>query len=239
MFLEDLLHTAQEIIAPTRCAGCNAASRVLCDSCLDRISTYDRQKACPLCGVPYGQLVCTSCNDHQFAFDKVCVVGELDGPLARALVVYKDGFERRLGHVFAKMLAQRVAIATPNDFDVITWIPPTHSALMRRGFDHAGIIARRVGTIQDVPALQLASRLVSKDLRGLGKNERSKQAQNSFAPQQKILQQFLVSESVNILLVDDVITTGSTVNAYALMLRENASSGKTVSVSVAAIARAW
>ena len=216
-----------ELIAPTRCAGCELPGTVFCSTCIAAVRLYDRSGACPACGAPFGLLVCTECWNVSFAFSRALALGELSGPLARAVVLHKDAGERRLGAVFGEMLGVEVARRWAGWADAVCWVPATQKALIRRGFDHAEGIAGPIARTLDVELSALLSRREVSDQRTLGRDARIVNAKDSFAA-------LGVSPS-RVVLVDDVMTTGSTLDAAASVLLSSGCS----EVRVAVVARAW
>lgn len=206
--------------------------RLLCDECDETLPRIAPAYACPACGAPYGALVCTECWATEYAFEAAVVLGELDGALSRAVVLHKDAGERRLGGVLGALLGVAVADAWPGWPDAVTWVPPTRAALSRRGFDHARGIAMPVAEALDVACSALLSRVAAYDQRVLGRSARAANASGSFAAGRELT---LDAVPRRVLLVDDVLTTGATLDAAADALL-TAGCG---AVRVAAVARAW
>jgi len=224
-----------ELIAPTRCAGCERPGAVLCEWCADDIARYRSKHLCARCGAPYGELVCTECEGQEFAFDRVLCLGELDGPLSRAIVIYKDAFEVRLGPVLGDMLGQYCVLwvargGTP--IDTVTWIPPTRRAMRRRGYDHAGILALSVARRLGVRCEQYLARRLAKDMRMLSRQQRISEAADSYVWAQGDAPDLC---GRHLMIVDDVLTTGATLNGAAQMLLGAQAS----TVTGAVLARAW
>ncbi|MCL2491174.1 MAG: ComF family protein [Coriobacteriia bacterium] len=223
-----------ELVAPTRCAGCERPGSVLCDRCIDEIRLYRKMHPCVRCGAPYGELICTECEGEEFTFDRVVCLGELDGPLSRAVVIYKDGFELRLGKVLGDLLAQRCAfqfMAEGDRIDLVTWIPPSTHALRQRGYDHAMILAQSVARRLGVECTQYLVCQKRKDLRTLSREQRREAMSNSF----KIIDSDIDVNGRHLLIVDDVLTTGATMQGAASIYRQHGAA----SVTGAVLARAW
>lgn len=222
-----LLDSIAELVAPTRCAGCDLPGSLLCSGCHAALPRIRPAYACPSCGAPYGHLVCTECWRTSLSFERAIALGILDGALARGVVLHKDAGERRLGPLFGDMLAQRVADEWLGWPDAVTWIPATREAVIRRGFDHAHALADRVSRGLGVPLTESLVREKARDQRSLGRTARASNAAGTFFADCAV--------PPRILLVDDVLTTGATLDAASVVLLEAGASA----VRAAVLARAW
>ncbi len=216
-----------ELLAPTRCSGCELPGSLLCDDCDRAMLRVEAKYACPRCAAPYGYLVCTECWSSELAFEQAIALGELDGVLARAVVLHKDAGERRLGAVLGGLLGGVVHERWSGFPQVVTWIPPTTSALARRGFDHGRSLAEPVASVCSAGAEQLLSRRRARDQRRMGRLDRQASAGGSF--------EVSTRPPSRVLLVDDVMTTGATLDAASQALLEAGAKD----VRVAVVARAW
>lgn len=226
-----LAEALAELIAPTRCAGCELPGALLCPTCDRDLPRVEPCHACSHCGAPYGALVCTECWSTEFAFEAAVALGVLDVPLSRAVVLHKDANERRLGVLLGTMLGGVVGDAWGSWPDVVTWVPPTDAALHRRGFDHAASIAKAVAAKLDRPVRPALRRTAARDQRVLSKAERARNAAGTF----RLLDGAFELRDARVLVVDDVLTTGATLDACAEALL----SGGARAVRVAVVARAW
>ena len=222
-----LLQGMIELLAPTRCAGCDLPGGLLCAECRASLPEIDADHACPSCGAPFGAMVCTECWSTEFAFAAALSLGELDGALARAVVLHKDAGERRLGALLGGMLATAVADRWAGWADAVCWIPATSAAIARRGFDHSAALAEPVAVKLDAPRRPLLTRSRARDQRRLGRVERLASSRGTFAVAEKAPRRVLV--------VDDVLTTGATLDAAAQALLLAGAH----EVRVAVVARAW
>lgn len=215
-----------DLIAPTRCAGCEWPGELMCGACLERLPRIEPVRACVRCGAPYGWLVCTECWQSDLAFAGAGALGEFEGVLARAVQLHKDAGEQRLGRLLGTLLAQAVDPGRLGDPDIVTWVPPTRAALVRRGFDHGQSIARSAARQWGLPCQAMLDRPRAPDQRLLGRSQRQHVARGSFtaAPTDR-----------SVLVVDDVMTTGATLDAAARALLD---AGAT-RVSAAVVARVW
>jgi len=222
-----LLASLQELVFPTRCAGCELPGAVLCDTCREAMPLIAAQTACPRCGAPFGRLVCTECWDREWAFEAALSLGEFGSQLARAVVVHKDAGEQRLGAVLGTLLADRVVQTWPGWAKSIAYVPATASAMRRRGFDHGLAIASEVSERMNVRLSRELARADAADQRDLDRDDRARNAAGSF--------EIVGHVRGNVLLCDDVFTTGATLDAAAALLLEQGASA----VRCATVARAW
>ncbi len=217
-----------EAVFPTRCAGCDLPGGLLCSTCRDSLVRVAEQWACPRCGAPYGHIVCTECWEAEFAFSAAVAVGTLERPLSRMVTLYKDGGERRLSAPLAALLAARVEPWRGWPHAVVA-VPATTRAVRDRGFDHMALVVRDLAAALDLPALDALGACGARDMRALSREERRCEVHGAFElrPQVRV--------PPRVLLVDDVLTTGSTLDAAARVLLD-AGAGE---VRAAVLARAW
>jgi len=223
-----LLEGIAELLAPTRCAGCELPGAVMCGGCIGSLPRVLHEHACPLCGAPFGGLVCTECWQTHYSFERAIALGELSGPLARAVVLHKDAGERRLGGVLGGLLGDVVQECWGRWADAVCWIPPSAAAIARRGFDHGRSLAEPVAAAcPDLRCVPMLVRPRARDQRVLGRSARIASAGGSFHASVRVPSRVLV--------VDDVMTTGATLDAASQALLQAGAEA----VRVAVVARAW
>jgi len=111
-----------------------------------------------------------------------------------------------------RWLAEAVAAACPaQPVDVVTWPPASVARLRAHGVDHAGLLARAVARHLDRPVRPLLDRMPGPAQTG------ASWAQRRAGPQLRALQSV---RGMNVLIVDDVATTGATLTAAARALRD-------------------
>lgn len=221
-----------ELLYPTRCAVCDLPGTLLCDACREALPRIDPTLACPSCGAPWGHLACTECDPTQpqggFAFEAARCALEYADDASRLVRVYKDEGEQRLSQVIAGLLVQ----ALPSDWadwaDAIVGVPASPRARRRRGFDHIELVCGQLARECGLPLVRALEHRGSIDQRRLGREGRRANMRGRFAPE------FGLS-GANVLLVDDVFTTGATLDEAAQTLLAAQAS----SVRVLALARVW
>ena len=224
MLLQFLKESVSETLWPTRCAICDTPGTVLCESCLKALPYIDYWRACPRCASPFGKIQCTECNpitrahseNEAFSFDHLRSLVVYSNESARIVRTYKDSGEQRLAAMMAECMARLISPESParSPSGLVTYIPATKRALRRRGFDHAELLARCVASELELPFEMLLMHPLNKDQRTLGRTGRISNMQGRFSCRAE------AHSGSAILLVDDVCTTGSTLDAAAICLKQ-------------------
>lgn len=205
-----------ETLWPTRCCVCDVPGSVLCERCRRALSYLDRWQACPRCGAPFGRVQCTECNDvvlaalgrSRYPFDSCASAVVLDDAAHRMVLAWKDGGERRLGAVMARLMARTLppewnaakrsampALGAPSAGAgapsgqradavgipaAVLYVPASRKARTRRGWDHAEQLAAELGAVLGLPSWTPLSPPGARDQRVLGRRDRAANAHGSF-----------------------------------------------------------
>lgn len=237
--LGGLVDGLQELMWPTRCVGCELPGELLCDQCRAHLPWIDQQLACPVCGAPFGQLICTECKRDWPVRSCVCAL-PFSGIGARLVTCLKDGHELRLAPVVAAAMATALDEAsawpapdgaprfdTPS-IDAICFVPATARAYRRRGFDHMELVARELSWLLSLPLDDALVREEGLDQRILGRGDRELNLRDTIEVASDV-------SGMDLLLVDDVITTGASMRACSAALLDRGAT----SVTACALARVW
>lgn len=206
------------LLAPHHCYGCGQTGTPLCEYCRNNIieEPYFR---CIVCEQPYG-ISTQRCATCRSSFARVWCVGERHETLERLINAYK--FERcsSLRTLLAELLNETMPQLPPD----ITVVPvPTISAhIRRRGYDHAAGIAKRVAQSQAVPYRAVLQRQHNHVQHGASRKDRIRQAKTAFRCTEPLQGRYI--------LIDDVYTTGSTVEYASRALLEAGASEVWVAV---------
>ena len=199
---------------PPACLLCSASStHSLCPGCLAELP-WHRQPQCPQCAIPTpaGQL-CGACLKHPPAFDRTRAALSYAFPLDRMIPRLKYHGRLAIAPALGECLLQAVEHAPRPDCLIAM---PLHARRIReRGFNHASEIARTVASQLGLP-LDLASCRRTRDTppqMGLKHDARRRNVRGAFACSGEVRGQ-------RIAIVDDVMTTGTSLDELAKTLKQ-------------------
>jgi predicted amidophosphoribosyltransferase len=198
------------LILPQRCVACREPGRQLCDPCLDALPRLS-EPFCARCGAPTAWPVarCRECAGRRLAFTHAQAAVRYEGAVRRVVSAWKERGLRRL----AALAAQVVASALPApEAAAIAYVPPDGRRSVKRGHHPAERLALELGLCWELPVLRLLARARPvQQQRGLALADRRRNMRGAFRP--------VGRAPPAVVLVDDVYTTGATVNAAASALR--------------------
>jgi len=124
----------------------------------------------------------------------------------------KFGRAQAAANDMAVVVAARVPKELP--LTLITYVPTAHTRVRQRGYDQAALLAKAVARELGLPYAPLLARMGSARQVGASGMQRRRQLRGSFRPRSSRL-----AQNTYILLIDDVLTTGSTLESAARVLR--------------------
>jgi len=185
----------------------NGAWCKACDSSLP----YLTAPHCPLCALPtLNGDICGRCLKRKPQFDRTLAVFAYSFPLDKLVQALKFGERLMLVDGLADSLAQRVEVRP----DCIIAMPLHPSRLRERGFNQSTELARRVANILNIPLLPHACQRVrdTPPQSALKWKERGKNMRKAFICTQDL-------SGKHVAVVDDVMTSGASLNEVAVALR--------------------
>jgi len=217
-----------ELVYPPRCAACGepVAAEPFCPVCSEALLPVPA--GCARCGQPGSDDPCGPCRAAPPPFDAVRAGGLFGGPLADAIHAFKYGSRPALSRPLGAWLADQVAL--PPGATIVS-VPLGRARRISRGYDQAALLADGLARAAGDGAQRLRGALrrtrETPPQVGQSRAERARNVAGAFAADRSVAGRDLV-------LIDDVVTTGATAAAAAEALR----SAGARSVIVIALARA-
>jgi ComF family protein len=214
------------LLFPEKCPFCLTLSNSqgqeipgLCPACEKDIQ-WLVPPYCPGCGRPFPKgstsHLCSDCLQRKLAYDWGRAAAKYQGVLAQAIQRFKYHGEINLAGPLG-WLWNRIQFED-HSFEAIIPVPLHPARLRERGFNQALLLGKILGKIHNKPVLPRALRRIINTIPQvqLDHSEREKNVRGAFAVrnQQEIMDKAL-------LLVDDVFTTGATVNECARVLKKS------------------
>ena len=192
------------------------------------------RQRCEACG-GIARVLCVTCRAQLFAMvqpecDAAVVAVAYEGIARRLILNLKYHNRRQIVSVLVELLAQRIMQRAPNIAticDVVTWAPTSTARVRRRGLDQAELLARRLARVLDVPCRQLLIKTSTNVQTGASREERLR---GSVFSARKL------GVNSHVIVVDDVVTTGTTLRCAADALRK-AGARQVTCVAVASAVR--
>ncbi len=217
-----------ELLFPPVCSLCRSAlppvtfhqSSGLCHSCRDEL-VCDRQQLCWACGrvaTVHGEQGCPHCVGEKKRFDAVISLGPYRGPLRAAILRLKHAGQQSLAQSLGALLSSRLQeYYPPTEFDALIPVPMHWRKRLLRGDGASRMLADVVSRLSRV---RLASRMLfcqrlTKKQSTLSRSHRTSNVHDSLGLR---MPRRVVPKSI--LLLDDTMTTGATVNEAARVLRQ-------------------
>ncbi len=239
-FLEGVL----DVVLPRQCVLCGTGLgkgtyHWFCEACAAGIPTPPAR--CPKCALPFQsevalahspEHICGDCRRGVHRFAKAHAVGTYEGCLRELIHMYKYGGKVRLKDDLVTLLLERTEVTGDRGaYDVLLHVPIHSSKVASREFDQAHVLAREFSRRTGIPHLEgvLERTRATAPQVGLSRAERRRNMRGAFRVSRPgaILNR-------RVLLVDDVITSGATVNECTRELKRAGASR----VEVLALARA-
>ncbi|MBT6346962.1 MAG: ComF family protein [Nitrospina sp.] len=219
-----------DFVFPQNCISCDGAIKVeeyfLCSLCREDIG-FIQSPHCFLCGIPadlsydfpHEEFVCGVCRQNPFQFDQARSLGFYDTVLRSTIHAFK--YRKQVGVLSEIDILLENFFAENREYSqgfTVAPIPLHFNKMKERGFDQAFLIARQVAQVLKLPLAGGLLRRVKATLpqATMTRTERARNIKGAF----EVSRPDWV-RGKNILLVDDVFTTGATVNEATKVLKKH------------------
>lgn len=187
-----------DLIFPQFCVGCGKFDTLICESCYQQINFY------PLT---------ISSEISDWSLEKIIVMAEYEGVAKKMITALKYKSIKDVGQTLARMIYYSTNFT---QVEAITSVPLHPQRYRHRGFNQATEIALELSKLTQTPFIKLLKRIRHSQPQAKisDKNQRLIHLKNTFALNQK------VPDLNSVLIIDDVTTTGTTLNECGLILKQ-------------------
>ena len=203
-----------DLFFPLQCVGCGREGSLICPSCSQTLRRIE-PPFCQRCGTPLaGKNRCATCATYHLTIDGIRSIYLFEGTIRRAIHALKYRHLKVMAAHLGQTLANYLR-ASHLPADVIAPVPLHRKRLRARGYNQAGLLAAELSRQTGLPLVEdwLVRRVdTGAQARTLTAPERWRNVSEAFACSREM-------DGERILLIDDVWTTGATLDACAAALR--------------------
>lgn len=200
-----------------KCIFCNRETSKfgICNICYEQLP-FITSPTCAICGGSCkGKThVCLECKGRKFSFEKCYCALDYRDEVQQKIISFKQGGVLHIGEAFA-FIIEELFKNIQEEIDIIIPVPINEARLKERGFNQSEVLCANLDHTQKVDKGILKRTKDTPHQTGLGRQNREDNLEGAFnvEDKQKI-------KGKTILLVDDIYTTGSTLNECAKTLRK-------------------
>ncbi len=209
----------KDFLFPRTCFCCNTRIEdgIICDFCESNFVKL--QNICLKCGAEKQENNCRFCRENDFIFDEARSIFHFGKNLQILIHDLKYDEMTKVAVLLGKYTADYLLSSNPfGKIDLIAPVPLHKVRKRHRGFNQAELLTREISERMNwkhTPDLILRNRFTQTQTK-LGRKDRHKNVSGAF-----ILNSNYDIKNKNILIVDDVFTTGATVNSISAILKDN------------------
>jgi len=215
--LAKLRGMALDLLFPQWCVGCGKEGEFICSAChrsLPRIMP----PLCPRCGKPQSSgILCPGCVSWRAEIDGIRSPFRFDGVMRHAIHQLKYRNLRALAQSMAGLM-QDYLVAYPVSGELMVPVPLHQKRLRERGYNQSSLLAKELGKLINLPVVDdclIRRRQAPPQARAATVEERRSNVVDAFSCRDRRLQ------DKQVLLIDDVSTSGATLDACATVLKAN------------------
>jgi len=214
---KSIISVILSIFFPRICYSCGEVGSYLCDFCLNKKITLKRIQDCHVCKRPLlkNKFLHESCSQKTY-LKGVVVALSYNKFVEHLIAEFKYEFVSDLKELFSSFIVGRFKSSKLKlkNF-VVTYVPLTKSRERWRGYNQSKILAKSFSKPLGFEFGDLLERVkFNKSQVGLKRVERLKNVENSFVLKSEV-------DGNNVLIIDDVMTTGATLEECAKVLKKN------------------
>jgi len=206
-------------IFPDYCFVCKrklfSTEYILCRACADTLKPV-KQPRCRRCGLPQKKIHCHRCRKLKPVFSEAYQIFEFNESLRVLIHLWKYEEQIRMTDFFVRLLLELTPPAFFEEVDLLAWVPHRH--IIYKGYNQSQVLARSL-------AAQLGCSVCPEEYLYKRKQTPSQTQFHTFRERKKNTEECFRAENPlfferrKILIVDDVMTSGNTLNELARVLK--------------------
>jgi len=210
------------LLYPPRCTFCQeiislTVDNLLCNYCQEDYPLID-DPVCKQCGkqLANDDDLCFDCKKAEHLYEKGIALYPYEGIIKEALYRFKYGGKRKYAEFYAENMYSKLKdTGFFHQIDLIIPVPVSKERLEERGYNQAEEIAKHLSKISKIPYNRdiLIRKKDTRPQSGFNPNQRTKNIRNAFVTTSQLPAKHKV-----ILIIDDIYTTGSTINECSRIL---------------------
>lgn len=218
-----------DIIYPVRCPVCKEIvipkGDRICPACREKLP-YINEPRCMKCSKPIEQEekeYCSDCERKDYHYDRGYAVWIYNDLMRESIADYKYRSRKENARFYIdeilRIYGRHISKLSP---DILVPVPLHRSKYLERGYNQADILARGIGKELDIPVISNLLNRIKKTTpqKKLSDKERLRNLLEAFQFNEKAAADYRLKIN-RVLLVDDIYTTGSTVEACANVLKSH------------------
>jgi len=203
-----------DILLPLRCVGCGREGSLICPSCSESLPRV-RLPLCLRCGMTVNEgNLCPACLSHPLSINGIRSAFLFQGTARQAILQFKYRQLKAMAAPLAQLLAEYLH-SHPMIVEILVPVPLHPKRLRQRGYNQASLLAEELSKLIGLPMEEdalIRVQDVAPQARTKSAAERRQNVRHAFSCNINIA-------GKQILLIDDVSTTGATLDACAIALK--------------------
>lgn len=223
IYLLNFLRAIINLLFPIRCVICNSYEfqSNVCEFCWEKL-TFITKPYCAICSHPFeyendDKAICGNCIQTKPNYDKAISILKYDDYSKDLIHNFKYKDQLHILNYFVSLMLN-MGKDLIEQADIIIPVAMHKHKLLKRGYNQAALIAMNIAKNKKIKYLpQAIIKIVNTDSQaGLKKSQRIKNIKNSFKLNSKFINEI---KGKRVLLIDDVITTGATIEECCKVLK--------------------
>jgi len=208
------------ILYPQRCIFCGKIDSSICHECSKNVYKISG-RICEKCGRPIGDVIysmCKNCLSNDYHFDKIFSVYLYKGAARRGILLFKYKGFFQFAEKFSEEIIEKVSIIK-NNIDLVVPVPIHKNRYLDRGYNQSLLLAHQISKRLLIPYCDILIRKIeTKPFYNISFKERQREIRGKIDVKKRYINTIL---NKNILLIDDIFTSGATMNECALVLKKH------------------